>query len=628
MMFDEDGAGPGSARLLVGGAFTDAGGQPAPGLASWNGDAWEAVNIEVPGLGTAQAVTALSASNADIGALYAGAAFRDEFGNWRRYIVRRDQAAWKVIGGPLAWQFGTAKVNTLITRQEDGGEVLYIGGDFDHIGDSPASNIARWDGQVWTAPGGGVDVTVHQVLTDALEPAAGLLLVGEFFEADDRDGGQQFWAQHIARWDGQMWHRFQRGMFGALVEDFATFDDGNGPTVYAGGGMRTVGQNADTAWWFAKWNGSDWEGFGDKGRLGAGGIRALQVYDDGTGLALYAVGGFERANGKPAPGIARWDGASWAPVGGPLGDDPPTGNALISAEVYDDGTGPALFVAGYFRTDGTSGVARYNGSDWSVVAWTPSREVADMQVFDDGSGPALYAGGNFAPGQGSDMPSRGIARWDGHQWEPVGELSNSLEGDPGQPNVLSLTVWDDGSGPRLYACGFFNYADGEFVGGLASWDGAQWRAVSPGTVSGGSLTAGDLGDGPSLYMNGVIPLPEGARAGVGRWDGASWQFLGQAAGWGASVAQLAVLRDATGPALFVVGDFLAMDGVESGFAAVWRGCPGCYADCSGDGTLDLADYLCFAARFSAKDAQADCDDSGALDLFDFLCFVNAFNAGC
>jgi serine protease AprX len=60
----------------------------------------------------------------------------------------------------------------------------------------------------------------------------------------------------------------------------------------------------------------------------------------------------------------------------------------------------------------------------------------------------------------------------------------------------------------------------------------------------------------------------------------------------------------------------------------------CYPDCdpsTGEGTLDLFDFLCFQNAFVAADPYADCDQStgqGVFDLFDFLCFVNAFNGGC
>jgi hypothetical protein len=56
--------------------------------------------------------------------------------------------------------------------------------------------------------------------------------------------------------------------------------------------------------------------------------------------------------------------------------------------------------------------------------------------------------------------------------------------------------------------------------------------------------------------------------------------------------------------------------------------PSCYPDFTGDGVLDLFDFLEFVNQFNAGDDSANCDGEGGLDLFDFLCFTNAFNAGC
>jgi hypothetical protein len=56
--------------------------------------------------------------------------------------------------------------------------------------------------------------------------------------------------------------------------------------------------------------------------------------------------------------------------------------------------------------------------------------------------------------------------------------------------------------------------------------------------------------------------------------------------------------------------------------------PECYADCDGNGMLDLFDFLCFVNAFTSGDPYADCDENGSFDLFDFLCYSNAFNAGC
>jgi hypothetical protein len=58
--------------------------------------------------------------------------------------------------------------------------------------------------------------------------------------------------------------------------------------------------------------------------------------------------------------------------------------------------------------------------------------------------------------------------------------------------------------------------------------------------------------------------------------------------------------------------------------------PECYPDCTGDGVLDLFDFLCFVNAFNAAKPYADCDlhPCTTFDLFDFLCYTNAFNTGC
>jgi hypothetical protein len=54
----------------------------------------------------------------------------------------------------------------------------------------------------------------------------------------------------------------------------------------------------------------------------------------------------------------------------------------------------------------------------------------------------------------------------------------------------------------------------------------------------------------------------------------------------------------------------------------------CFPDFTGDGLLDLFDFLAYVNTFNAGNPDADCTKDGPLDLFDFLCFVNAFNEGC
>ena len=54
----------------------------------------------------------------------------------------------------------------------------------------------------------------------------------------------------------------------------------------------------------------------------------------------------------------------------------------------------------------------------------------------------------------------------------------------------------------------------------------------------------------------------------------------------------------------------------------------CYADCSGDGALTVADFGCFQTKFVLGDPYADCTGEGTLTVADFGCFQTSFVTGC
>jgi hypothetical protein len=54
----------------------------------------------------------------------------------------------------------------------------------------------------------------------------------------------------------------------------------------------------------------------------------------------------------------------------------------------------------------------------------------------------------------------------------------------------------------------------------------------------------------------------------------------------------------------------------------------CYADCNGDGLLNLADFGCFQTRFATGHPGADCNADGLRNLADFGCFQTRFALGC
>jgi hypothetical protein len=55
---------------------------------------------------------------------------------------------------------------------------------------------------------------------------------------------------------------------------------------------------------------------------------------------------------------------------------------------------------------------------------------------------------------------------------------------------------------------------------------------------------------------------------------------------------------------------------------------GCFADCDGNGALNILDFVCYQGLFQSGDPNADCDDNGSLNILDFVCFQGAFQDGC
>ena len=89
-------------------------------------------------------------------------------------------------------------------------------------------------------------------------------------------------------------------------------------------------------------------------------------------------------------------------------------------------------------------------------------------VFDDGTGPALFVlAANVQTGSGA---IRGIGKWDGESWSPLG---NGLD----RFGARTAAVFDDGTGPALYVAGDFETAGGVSARNIAKWDGTAWSAL-------------------------------------------------------------------------------------------------------------------------------------------------------
>lgn len=125
-------------------------------------------------------------------------------------------------------------------------------------------------------------------------------------------------------------------------------------------------------------------------------------------------GWFTSAGGQPAKLVAKWNGSSWSALGSGVGVSfPPDG--VFRMEVFDDGDGPALYVGGTFAIAGgalASNIARWDGASWKPLGSGVIGQPTALRAFDDGSdaSPDLYVGGIGAAGS---QPASGIARWSG-----------------------------------------------------------------------------------------------------------------------------------------------------------------------------------------------------------------------
>ncbi len=407
-------------------------------------------------------------------------------------------------------QITLGRIDDAFDFDDGSGSALYVGGDFTSVAGAPAKALARRRSGGWEAVGSGP------------LPLLGL---------------------------GQ-----------GRVEALAAFSNGSAPALFAA-------INDDNAGNFelGAWDGSSWTSMGG----GSGAIHALEVYDDGSGSALYVGGEFTSVGTlSGANSIARWTPAGWSLVGsGVSGGAAP---AVLDFTIHDDGSGPALVVAGRFTNAGGvagSCVARWNGS-WSTFSGTFSNEVRAVASFNDGSGARIYAGGSFSASGG--IGAANLVRRNGSTWSALPSLSSSSA-------VLTLaTSTASGAGTELLigaedAISFTNAGVPGTSYGCALWSGSTWTQMNanpiPAPAGSTTFTTGgarafadfDPGTGPRAYVLGGFPQLAGVGVnGLARWNGTAIEVddAGQGFDWPADVIRELHFPTASDTQIFAAGAFL------------------------------------------------------------------------
>ncbi|MBL8725811.1 MAG: hypothetical protein JNK49_17340 [Planctomycetes bacterium] len=332
------------------------------------------------------------------------------------------------------------------------------------------------------------------------------------------------------------------------VSGLATYDPGTGAWGRLGSfgpGMVTalaVLPNGDLCagglFGVARWNGATWAPLGNLTGLYVQ-VLALATLANGD---LVAGGVFSVSGGQFVGNLARWNGSAWVALGGGVVG---TVNALAVLPNGDLVVGGNLTMAGSVPANR---IALWNGANWSTMAGGMDGEVLALLALANGD---LLAGGRFAAAGGT--AARSIARWQGTAWSALGS------GLPQQ--VFGLAQCANGD---LVAAGEFYGSSAPAPSPVSIWRGAAWTDLGAGLQAMGARCVAEL-PGGDLVAGGQSFSP-GRALRIARWNGSDWQGLAR----GMNGPVLALGRLANGD-LVAGGAFTGAGAVAAGGVARWNG---------------------------------------------------------
>lgn len=287
---------------------------------------------------------------------------------------------------------------SMIVVNEGGEEVTYVGGDFQTINGVAAPCLAKFSDGVWSSPIPDLNGAVRQIVSYQ----GGLVLRGDFTRA----GGLT--VQGVVRLSPT-----------GAVSALPTFPFGS---VRASALVSGLWQGSETLFVAASGINGFVARFQPAGTSGSwmtmtSGASFSDVLLAPDGQTLYAVG----AQGSTLRAI-RFVGLSQQNL--------TLAGVFLNAGagrmcLVPEGSGLTLYVNALFQTGGQlSNLARLNSTTGVLTpVGTDSFLLSDLDVFDDGSGPAMYGAGNVQLAEGQAA----LVRWTGTRWERAGNFNRGAE---------------------------------------------------------------------------------------------------------------------------------------------------------------------------------------------------------
>lgn len=432
MAVHDDGTGP---KLYMGGEFYAVTGVlpfMSRNIVSWDGTNWSRVGWGVswdpdefnPG------VFALCSYDSGNGAqLYLAGSFSrywsDQAGGWvpGYQVLRWDGNEFHELLPlyphlPHPWH-----LIDMIVFDDGGGPKLYLPG-------YNGGPVARWDGEAYSPAGSAISLSDVRFCIHDDGMGTRLYATSVWPSASQPTNG-------LSAWDGTTWSEVpipvplwtQPPAPHVEVEGIASVSHANGPALYIARYANGVGE----LW---RYRGGAWDQPLLPGIQGIGPvIDGLGSYDDGNGPALYAIGRFIQLPGM-APGTwtrhARFDGTTWTALGLPQSE---SGQVVrVESVVYDFGEGPDLYLSG--------DIGRAGGQDtWFLARYRGVHRVLSAVCGGDGSLSLCPCNTRGAVGHGCpNSTTHGGARLEG---AGAGDALR-LDATSLPPNALAILFQGDG----------------------------------------------------------------------------------------------------------------------------------------------------------------------------------------
>jgi len=318
----------------------------------------------------------------------------------------------------------------------------------------------------------------------------------------------------------------------------------NGDLV-AGGDFTSIGGVSANN--IARWDGATWYPMGE-GLDSV--VLTMSVDGDGT---LYATGGFKKSGSTSAARVASWDGSKWNSIG--TGID--TGAVCA---ITKDSSGN-LWCGGYLYTGYDGFLKKFDGTSWSDGPVVHHGDIQSLVTTPEGK---VIAAGAF-DSLGTSAYCHGIAviNPDGTVEPFIGGGTNYCSNEGLLSSVSDIALTPSG----FFVAGSFDTIGTAEALNNAYWNGTSFERMKWGTPGAWFMSDCEYDGKSGVFVGGLFSnvYPSGETSNyLAHWTGTEWEALGS----GCNMTVTELKYDQSKEILYVGGDFTSAGGnTVTGIAA-------------------------------------------------------------